>query len=76
MSTFNFYEPSFIPLPKEQIDFSYYELRVWRNHIMEINEGFKTLKKARQFYKKQKLDIEEENGSCYVEIIHVKPLKK
>lgn len=56
--------------------FQYYEVRVWINHNIIEQQQFKTLKMARKYYKKRELSLAEDEGSCYVEITRIKPLKK
>lgn len=72
----DFYYPEFSKLPDDPELFEYYELRIWINHHIVEQKQFKTLKEAKDFYKKRNLSLLEDLGSCYIEIIRIKPLKK
>lgn len=73
----NYYETLLNKIDKMlNINFSYYELREWRNHEIIEQKGFHTLKEAEEYYKKKNYEYLEDKGMCYIEIIHVKPLKK
>ena len=73
----NIYEPILYADIKDlPYDLDYYEVRIWIDHILDEQRQFETLKAARKYYKKNNLSLMEDKGLMYVEIIHVKPLKK